>query len=169
MVTPVFTGIIFDSVIPGAQRATLAEFSVFLVISALATALFTLTRSLATLRLQTQNGGLDPSGRVGPPAGFAGALLPEFYFRRSGPAESGNQPNSRGAHGSALASILTGMFSITSCALMFYYSWRLALIAAALGILFLPGIYPLRLAASKNLARRVAIGRTHFRHDAAIH
>ena len=34
--------------------------------------------------------------------------------------------------GSALSSILTGIFSITSCALMFYYSWRLALISAAL-------------------------------------
>ena len=34
--------------------------------------------------------------------------------------------------GSALSSILTGIFSTTSCALMFYYSWRLGLMASSL-------------------------------------
>jgi ATP-binding cassette subfamily C protein len=52
--TPVYAGIIFNTVIPGAQRPALAELSIFLVISAVAAALFTLTRALATLRLPSK-------------------------------------------------------------------------------------------------------------------
>jgi len=36
IVTPILTGIIFDTLIPGAERATLAEFSIFLVVVAVA-------------------------------------------------------------------------------------------------------------------------------------
>jgi NHLM bacteriocin system ABC transporter ATP-binding protein len=132
MVTPIFTGIIFDSVIPGAQRSTLAELSIFLVISALATALFTLTRSLATLRLQSK---MEASIQAAVWDRLLGLPVPFFRNFTSGDLARRSLGISQiraALTGSALASILTGMFSITSCALMFYYSWRLALIAAAL-------------------------------------
>jgi NHLM bacteriocin system ABC transporter ATP-binding protein len=132
MATPILTGIIFDTIIPGAQRPTLAEFSIFLVISAVATALFTLTRSLATLRLQSK---MEASVQA---AVWDRLLaLPVPFFRRftSGDLARRSLGISQIREmltGSALASILTGIFSITSCAVMFYYSWRLALIAAIL-------------------------------------
>lgn len=132
MVTPVFTGIIFDTVIPGAQRATLTELSIFLVISALATALFTLTRSLATLRLQSK---MEASIQAAVWDRLLALPVPFFRNFTSGDLARrslGISQIREALTGSALASILTGIFSITSCALMFYYSWRLALIAAVL-------------------------------------
>jgi NHLM bacteriocin system ABC transporter ATP-binding protein len=131
-VLPVFTGIIFDTVIPGAQRSTLMEMSIFLVISALAMALFTLTRSLATLRLQSK---MEASIQA---AVWDRVLaLPVSFFRNftSGDLARRSMGISQireALTGSALASMLTGIFSITSCVLMFYYSWRLALIGALL-------------------------------------
>ncbi len=132
IVTPVFTGIIFDSVIPGAQRGTLAELSVFLVISALATALFTLTRSLATLRLQSK---MEASIQAAVWDRLLALPVPFFRQFTSGDLARrslGISQIREALTGSALASILTGMFSITSCVLMFYYSWRLGLIATCL-------------------------------------
>ncbi len=134
MVTPIFTGIIFDSVIPGAQRSTLAELAVFLVICALATALFTLTRSLATLRLQSKMESAIQAAvwdrLLALPVPFFRQFTSGDLARRS----LGISQIREALTGSALASILTGMFSVTSCILMFYYSWRLALIATSLVI-----------------------------------
>ena len=131
-VTPVFTSIIFDTIIPGAQRTTLAELCVFLVISALVTALFTLTRSLATLRLQTK---MEASIQAAVWDRLLSLPVPFFRSFTSGDLARrslGISQIREALTGSALSSILTGMFSTTSCALMFYYSWRLAVIAAAL-------------------------------------
>ncbi len=132
MITPIFTGIIFDSVIPGAERSTLAELSAFLVICAIATALFTLTRSLATLRLQSK---MEASIQAAVWDRLLALPVPFFRQFTSGDLARrslGISQIREALTGSALASILTGMFSITSCALMFYYSWRLGLIATIL-------------------------------------
>jgi NHLM bacteriocin system ABC transporter ATP-binding protein len=132
MVTPVLTGIIFDSVIPGAQRSTLADFSLFLVISAVATALFSVTRSLATLRLE---GKMDASVQA---AVWDRLLaLPVPFFRKFTAGDLarrslGISQIRETLTGSVLSSILSGVFSISSFALLFYYSWRLAVIAAGL-------------------------------------
>jgi len=53
---PLATGAIFDSVIPGAARGTLFQLSLALVVSALAAALFQLTRGIASLRLEGRLG-----------------------------------------------------------------------------------------------------------------
>ncbi|HTS69624.1 MAG TPA: NHLP bacteriocin export ABC transporter permease/ATPase subunit, partial [Terriglobia bacterium] len=132
LATPVFTGIIFDTIIPGAQHATLAEFSIFLVISAVATALFTLTRSLATLRLQSK---MEATIQAAVWDRLLALPVPFFRNFTSGDLARrslGISQIREALTGSALSSILTGIFSITSGALMFYYSWRLALIAAVL-------------------------------------
>src|SRR5271157_424809 len=132
IVTPVLTGIIFDRIIPGAQRATLAEFTIFMVISAVATALFTLTRSLATLRLQSK---MEASIQAAVWDRLLGLPVPFFRNFTSGDLARrslGISQIREALTGSALSSILTGIFSITSCALMFYYSWRLAAIATVL-------------------------------------
>jgi NHLM bacteriocin system ABC transporter ATP-binding protein len=129
---PIFTGIIFDTLIPGAERRRLAELSMFLVISAVASVMFMLTRGLATLRLQSRM-----------EAAIQAAVwdrllsLPVPFFRRytSGDLARrslGISQIRETLTGSALSSILTGIFSTTSCGLMFYYSWRLALITTAL-------------------------------------
>ncbi len=132
MVTPIFTGIIFDTVIPGAQRSALAELSIFLVISAVATALFTLTRSLATLRLETK---MEASIQAAVWDRLLALPIPFFRNFTSGDLARrslGISQIREALTGAAMDSILTGIFSITSCVLMFHYSWRLALIATGL-------------------------------------
>jgi CRP-like cAMP-binding protein len=130
--TPVLTGIIFDTLIPGAERTTLAEFSIFLVIVAVGTALFSLTRSLATLRLQSK---MEATVQAAVWDRLLALPVPFFRNFTSGDLAKRSLGISQIREvltGSVLSSILTGIFSITSGALMFYYSWRLALIATAL-------------------------------------
>jgi NHLM bacteriocin system ABC transporter ATP-binding protein len=132
MVAPIFTGIIFDTIIPGAQHKTLGEFTIFLIISALAMALFTLTRSLATLRLESR---MEASVQAAVWDRLLGLPVPFFRQFTSGDLARRSLGISKIREmltGSALTSILTGIFSITSCALMFYYSWQLALVATIL-------------------------------------
>ncbi len=132
MAFPIATGIIFDSIIPRAQRAQLLQISSFLVICALATAMFALTRSFATLRLE---GKLDASLQA---AVWDRLLrLPAPFFRRYTSGDLAHRSLGieyvlRTLTGSALSSILSGVFSIFSFLLLFYYSWRLALIATGL-------------------------------------
>ena len=90
MVFPIATGIIFDSIIPNAERGQLLEIAGLLIVSALATSMFALTRSFAALRLQ---GKLDASLQAalwGPPAATARTLLPSLHFGRSGRSQLGD-------------------------------------------------------------------------------
>lgn len=132
MVLPIATGIIFDSVIPRAQRAQLLQISGFLIMCALAASMFALTRSFATLRLE---GKLDASLQA---AVWDRLLrLPVPFFRRYTSGDLADRSLGieyvlRTLTGSALSSILSGVFSIFSFLLLFYYSWQLAVIATGL-------------------------------------
>jgi NHLM bacteriocin system ABC transporter ATP-binding protein len=132
MVFPIATGIIFNSIIPSAQRSQLLQISAFLVIAACATAMFTLTRDFATLRLE---------GKMG--SSLQAAVwdrllrLPVPFFRRYTSGDLADRSSGIGyilhtLTGSAIYSILSGVFSIFSFLLLFYYSWQLALMATGL-------------------------------------
>lgn len=132
MVFPIATGIIFDSIIPNAERGQLLEIAGLLIVSALATSMFALTRSFAALRLQ---GKLDASLQ----AALWDRLLrlPAPFFRRYTSGDLADRSLGieyvlRTLTGTALFSILSGVFSIFSFLLLFYYNSRLALIATGL-------------------------------------
>jgi NHLM bacteriocin system ABC transporter ATP-binding protein len=132
MVVPIVTGLIFDSVIPGADRGQLLELTGFLLVAAIATALFSLVRSFAVIRME---GRIDS---VAQPAMWDRVLrLPVPFFRNYSAGDLAvrslavNQIR-QVLTNSTLASILSGIFSVFSFALLFYYSWRLALLATAL-------------------------------------
>lgn len=132
MVTPFATGIIFDSLIPGAQRPELLLACSFLIVSAICTAMFTLARSFAVLRLE---GKMESTIQA---AVWDRLLsLPVPFFRDFSAGDMavrsmGISEIRRTLTGTTLASILSGMFSIFSFAMLFYYSWRLALLATGL-------------------------------------
>lgn len=132
LVTPVVTGIIFDRLIPGAERGQLMQMSAFLLISAVATALFTLVRSFAVLRLE---GKLDASIQA---AVWDRLLsLPVSFFRNYSSGDLAQRSLGittirQVLTGTTLAAVLGGIFSISSFFLLFYYSWMLALLASAL-------------------------------------
>jgi NHLM bacteriocin system ABC transporter ATP-binding protein len=132
MVFPIATGIIFDSVIPGAQRNQLLLIAVFMIMSAMAASIFTLTRDFATLRLE---GKICSSLQAAIWDRLLRLPLPFFRGFTSGDLADrslGIENIIRTLTGAALSSILSGLFSIFSFLLLFYYSWQLAVIASGL-------------------------------------
>lgn len=132
IVVPIATGIIFDSIIPNAQRGQLMQIAGILVVLAIASATFTVTRNFAILRLE---------GKMG--ASLQAAIwdrvlrLPVSFYRRYTAGDLADRSLGidyilRVLTGSVLSSILSGVFSIFSLLLLFYYSWRLALVATCL-------------------------------------
>ncbi len=132
VVVPVSIGIIFDSIIPSAQRNQLLQIAGILVVLAIAAAMFTLSRNIATLRLE---GKMDASLQ----AAIWDRLLrlPVPFFRQYTAGDLADRSLGidnivRTLAGSVISSVLSGVFSIFSFLLLFYYSWRLAMIATVM-------------------------------------
>lgn len=132
MVVPIATAIIFDSIIPNAQRGQLMQIAGILTALAIAAAMFTLTRNFSMLRLE---------GKMG--ASLQAAIwdrvlrLPVSFYRKYTAGDLADRSLGidyilRVLTGSVIFSILSGVFSIFSFLLLFYYSWRLALVATVL-------------------------------------
>ncbi len=132
---PVATGMIFDTLIPGALRTEMLQMAAILVVIAVSAATFKLAQSFAMLRIE---------GRVD--AGLQAAVwdrlvnLPAPFFREftSGDLAMrglGIQQIRQVVTGPVLSAVFAGVFSIFSYLLLFYYSWDLALLATALILL----------------------------------
>jgi NHLM bacteriocin system ABC transporter ATP-binding protein len=132
LVAPVLTGIIFDTVIPGAQRGTLAEFTLFLVATAVAIAMLSLTQRLATLRLEGKMDAAIQSAIWDRLLAFPVPFFRQFTAGDLARRSLGISQIRQTLTGPVLTSVLSGIFSLSSLALMFYYSWRLALIGSVL-------------------------------------
>jgi len=132
MLLPYATGIAFDSFIPGAQRKQLFQTAALLVIAAIASAIFFLTGSFAVLRLE---GKMDAAVQA---AMWDRLLrLPVSFFRNYSSGDLalrslGIVQIRQALTGSTITSILSGIFSVFSFGLLFYYSWRLAILATML-------------------------------------
>ncbi|HEY3569667.1 MAG TPA: NHLP bacteriocin export ABC transporter permease/ATPase subunit [Thermoanaerobaculia bacterium] len=134
LLLPIITGEIFGRVIPGASRSQLLPMVLALMVGALATAVFQITRSIAVLRL---GGKMDGSVQSAVWDRLLG--LPADFFRRYSVGDLSNR--SMGIDtirelltGNVVTSVLAAIFSLFSFALLFYYSWRLALLATGLVI-----------------------------------
>ncbi len=132
LLVPVITGQLFGSVIPGAERPQLLPMVMALVVGALATSVFQITRSIAVLRL---GGKMD--GTVQAAVWDRLLALPVDFFRRFSVGDLSNRSMGIDAirellTGDVVTSVLAAIFSLFSFALLFYYSWRLALLACVL-------------------------------------
>ncbi|MGK5094264.1 NHLP bacteriocin export ABC transporter permease/ATPase subunit [Deltaproteobacteria bacterium TL4] len=132
MLVPIATGLIFDSVIPGAQRGQMVQLALALFASIFATALFGLTTSIAMLRLEAKMGNPMQA------AVWDRLLnLPTSFFRKFSVGDLSQRSNGITAiqntlTGAALASIMGSFFSLFSFGLLFYYDVTLALVALLL-------------------------------------
>ncbi len=132
LLVPILTGQVFGGVIPGADRSQLWQITLALLASALAGAVFQVTRSLAVLRL---GGKVDGSLQA---AVWDRLLsLPVSFFRRFSVGDLADRSLGINAirqmlTGNVLTSVLAALFSLFSFALLFYYSGRLALVATVL-------------------------------------
>jgi NHLM bacteriocin system ABC transporter ATP-binding protein len=128
---PVVTGVVFDTVIPGADRSQLLVVTLLLVVAAVSGALFQLVQSFAMQRVESR---MDASLQAAvwdrllalPVPFFRGYSAGDLAMRSLGISEM-----RRMLTGSLLSTALAGLFSVFSFALLFYYSWQLALLATA--------------------------------------
>lgn len=135
LLIPILTGHTFGSVIPGADRRQLLQITLALIASAVAAAVFQITRSIAVLRLGGKADGLLQA------AVWDRLLsLPASFFRRFTVGDLANRSLGINAiremlTGNVFTVLLSAVFSVFSFGLLFYYSVRLALVATGLVVL----------------------------------
>jgi len=132
MIIPIATGIVFDTIIPGGEKAQLLQIAFFLSAGALAGLLFQLTRSLAMLRLE---------GRMEGPIQAAVwdrlISLPAPFFKEYASGElamraMGISHIRKMFTGVIITTIISSLFSFFNFGLLFYYDLRLAGVATVL-------------------------------------
>ena len=129
---PLATGVLFDTVIPGAERTQLYQIILILLAASLAGALFQITRGISVVRIQ---GGMNASLQA---AIWDRVLeLPTTFFRKYTSGELTSRTMAVQAINNLLSdtvvtSILGGIFGVFNVFLLFYYSPKLAMIALVL-------------------------------------
>ena len=132
LATPVLTGQLLADVIPRVDLPMWGTFLAALLLAALGAAAFDVVRAIAMLRIETR---MDEQLQ----AAVWGRLLslPSRFFRNFTTGDLADRANGMTQvrqlmSGATLSAFISGVFSIFSYALLFYYSWRLALCAGAL-------------------------------------
>lgn len=134
MLAPQATAIIMDSAIPDSDRGLLLQIGLGLLIAALATGLFQLTQGLALLRLETAS---DTSTQA---AVWDRLLrLPVSFFRQYTTGDLQSRVSSistirRQLGGRTLINLITSLFALFYLGQLFYYNFKLALVAVAVAI-----------------------------------
>ena len=150
LVTPVATGALFNSIIPGAERDQLTQVTLILLACACATGMFELVRRLALARVD---------GRMG--AAVQAAVwdrllgLPLQFFRPYSAGDlavraMGVDAMRKTLSGATVTAALGGVFSLFNFGLLFHYGgelawWATLLLAAAAGVTLFVGYGQLRL------------------------
>lgn len=150
LVTPVATGELFNSIIPGAERDQLVQVTLILLACACATGMFELVRRFALARVD---------GRMG--AALQAAVwdrllsLPLRFFRPYSAGDlavraMGVDAMRQTLSGATVTAALGGVFSLFNFGLLFHYGgalawWATGLLAAAGGVTLLVGYRQLRL------------------------
>ena len=132
LATPVLTGQLLAEVIPRVDVPMWGAFLAALLLAALGATSFAVVQAIAMLRIETRmDEGLQAAvwGRL--------LSLPPRFFRNFTAGDLADRANGMTqvrqlVSGATLNAFLGGVFSVFSYALLFYYSWRLALCAGAL-------------------------------------
>lgn len=137
LVTPIATGHLVDTIIPESERGQLLQLTGALVISAFSMALFNIVRSIALLRVE---GKMNMSVQA---AVWDRLLnLPTAFFRRYTAGDlamraMGINQMRQIISGVVVSTAISSLFSIFHFGLLFYYAWKLALLAIGLSIVLL--------------------------------
>lgn len=132
LLTPILTQQIFDSIIPNAQTEQLFYVATGLIVAAIGSALFQITRSFALLRMETRM-ELDLQSAV-----WDRLLdLPVPFFRDYSVGDLARRAQGisqirQAISGNVINTVISSTFSVFNFFLLFYYSVKLALIALGL-------------------------------------
>jgi NHLM bacteriocin system ABC transporter ATP-binding protein len=141
LLVPLMTGLLFDNIIPEAQAGQLLQLASLLVVGALASFLFDITRGIGMLRVE---GRIDNSIQ----AALWDRLLslPVPFFGNYSAGDLAERSLGISAirmilSGIVVNTLMAGLFSLANLGLLFYYSARMAwpsvgLIAAGLAFIF---------------------------------
>jgi len=132
MATPIMTAVVFGTIVPAGEKSQLLQVGLGLAIAGLASAAFGLTKDFAILRFEGRaDNALEAAlwDRL--------LALPVEFFRGYQAGDLANRVNGVNTirqllTSASLNAILSGVFSVFSLALIFYYSWKLALLAMLL-------------------------------------
>ncbi|MBN1524342.1 MAG: hypothetical protein JW904_07670, partial [Spirochaetales bacterium] len=132
LLVPGMTALLFDTIIPAAQAGQLVQLAALLVIGALATFLFEITRGIAVLRVESK---MDSSVQ----AALWDRLLslPVPFFSKYSAGDLAERSMGISAIRMALSGIvvntvMAGLFSLINLGLLFYFSPRMAWVAVGL-------------------------------------
>lgn len=129
---PLMTGVVFDSIIPSADRRQLLVVTVLVMVAAVCASMFQVVQSFALRRLEAK---MDVSLQAAVWDRLLSLPVPFFRGYTAGDLavrSLGISTMRRLVTESVTSSLLSGAFSVFSFALLFYYSWRLALLATGL-------------------------------------
>ncbi|NTU57861.1 MAG: NHLP bacteriocin export ABC transporter permease/ATPase subunit [Chlorobiaceae bacterium] len=130
LLAPILTGILFGSVIPQSSRSQLLQLALIMMASVIAASSFDLARQVVVMRLQTR---MDMFIQ---PALIDRLLnLPIAFFRQYSSGDLAMRvlgiSQIRETISTAFLTVILGLlFGLSNFVLLFYYSWRLALLAA---------------------------------------
>jgi NHLM bacteriocin system ABC transporter ATP-binding protein len=132
LLVPIATGVIFDSVIPGAEKTQLLQFTLGLLVAAFASVIFQITSDTAMLRIQTKSDASIQSAvwdRL--------LALPLPFFRDYTAGDLAMRAGGIGAirailSDAVISTVLAAVFSLFNFVLLFHYSVELALLATVL-------------------------------------
>lgn len=150
VVPPFITGLLFDTIIPGAQRTQLIQVCLALVVAALSVALFDVARSLTILRVEGRfNAALNAAiwdRLVGLPARFFRSYSAGDLSQRA----FGIQRICRELSAHTIGTVLSGLYGLCNAALMFAYdsqhaSVGMLLVLGAVVVTMASGVYQIRL------------------------
>jgi len=129
LLTPILTGVIFGDIIPKSDRGQLLQVTLILIASIISVAAFNLAKQIIVLRLQNR---IDMAIQ---PALIDRLLnLPSNFFRSYSSGDlamrvMGISQIREILSSSAIGVFLGLLFGISNLFLLFYYSWKLALVA----------------------------------------
>lgn len=135
LVVPIVTGLIFDQVIPSADRRQLGFLAVALAVAAFTDILLSVTYSIAMVRVETKS-------ETAMQAAVWDRLLrlPLPFFRNYTAGDLADRAQGINSirqilSGAMMGSLLSGVFSTVSFALLCYYSLKLTLVACGLVVI----------------------------------
>lgn len=138
---PLVTGVVYGKTLPNGDRSELGQMALVLIAAGFGACGFQITRALSALRL---TGKLDI--RLQPLIWSRLLALPISFFRHYTTGDLADRVRGIGTIRQFLLTDVTTaalalVSSATSFVLLFYYSWRLALLASSLLLLFLAAMF----------------------------
>lgn len=133
LLIPIATGLIVDTIIPNGAAGQLLSIGLLLVFAAVAATLLRITQNIAMLRLQGKMGTAIQAAMLDRLLSLPTSFFRNFTAGDLGSRVMGISAIERTISGTVMQALLSGLFSVTSFLLLYYYDSRLAVVATFLG------------------------------------